>query len=907
MFKRLILFCLLSGIVCMIYGQEANVSALNPDSISATGVSGAADSVLPVVADTVNEEPGEVPVVSYSLTPKKYEIADIKVTGVKNYEDFVLIGFSGLSVGDKVSIPGDEITNAVKRFWKHGLFSDVKILATKMTDDKVWLEIRLQQRPRISEVKYSGIKKGEREDLEAKVGLLKGSQITPNLLDRAKIVIKKYFDEKGFSTAEVHITQQDDLSNEGMVILHLDIDKNEKTKIHEIIIEGNGQLSDYDFKKALKKTNEGFSLTKHFRLSWRKLFSTKKYVPDNYQADLKNVIDKYTELGYRDARIVSDSVWNYDEKHVSIKINVEEGEKYYLRNISWVGNTQYPTDGPYGLANVLNMKAGDVYNLKKLNERLQMDDDAVANVYYNNGYIFFGVDPVEVNVEKDSVDLEIRITEGPQATINKVIINGNDRLYEDVIRRELRTKPGELFSKEALQRSARELAQMGHFDPETMGLEPIPNPENGTVDIQYNLTSKANDQIEFSAGWGQTGVIGRLSLKFTNFSMKNFLNPSSYKGIIPQGEGQTLTLSGQTNAQYYQSYSVSFFDPWFGGKRPNSLSVSAFFMKQTGMNSNYYSNYMNSMYNYGYGYNNSYGSNYYDYSAAYDPDKSFKMVGVSLGFGKRLSWPDDFFQFMAELSYQRYMLKNWEYFIVSNGNCNSISLGLTLSRSSIDNPLYTRRGSQFSASVNLTPPFSLWEDKSDYEGKAKNDGSKYKWIEYHKWKFKGKLFLPLLSPEAFKRTPVLMSRVEYGFVGYYNKNKISPFETFYMGGDGMTGYSSQYATETIGLRGYNNGSLTPYGREGYAYSRLAMELRYPFLLEPTSTIYGLVFAEAGNAWTEIKDFSPYDLKRSAGVGVRIFLPMIGMMGIDWAYGFDKVFNTRRYSGSQFHFILGQEF
>ena len=889
MYNKLILFCLLTGFSYALRAQEAN------DSVSTSSIVNKGDTVV----SSMDDEPGEVPVISYSLSARKYEIADIKVSGAPDYDDYLLTGLADLSIGDKISVPGDEITAAVKRFWRHGLFSDVKIIATKVTQDKVWLEIQLKQRPRVSEVRFSGIKKGEREDLEAKVGLMKGSQITPNLIDRAKIVIKKYFDEKGFSTATVNITEQEDLSNKKMVILLIDIDKNEKTKIERITIEGNQYLSTNDIKKVMKKTNEGFNLKERFMLSWRKLFSTKKYVPDNYKEDLHNIINKYNELGYRDARIVSDSVWNFSEKKVSILLKIEEGEKYYLRDIKWVGNTQYPTDQ---LSYYLNMKSGDVYNQKKLDERLQTDDDAVANIYYNNGYIFFGADPVEINIEKDSIDLEIRIQEGPQASINKVIINGNDRLYEDVIRRELRTKPGELFSKEALMRSARELAQMGHFDPENLDIQPLPDAESGTVDIQYNLASKANDQVEFSAGWGQTGVIGRISLKFTNFSIKNLLNPSSYKGILPQGEGQTLTLSGQTNGRYYQSYSVSFLDPWFGGKRPNSLSVGAYYMKQTGVNTNYYNSYYNP---YSYYNNNSYYDN--DYSMAYDDSKSFQMIGLSVGYGKRLNWPDDYFQFMAELSYQRYMLKNWQYFIITDGNCNNISLGLTLSRSSIDNPLYTRSGSQFSLSVNATPPFSLWENSNKYEGKADNDGSKYTWIEYHKWKFKGKLFMPLANTATVKRTPVLMSRIEYGFVGHYNSKKKSPFETFYMGGDGMTGYSSTYATETIGLRGYNNGSLTPYGNEGYAYSRLAMELRYPFLLEPTSTIYGLVFAEAGNSWNDIKAFSPFDLKRSAGVGVRIFLPMIGMMGIDWAYGFDKVFGSRTYGGGQFHFILGQEF
>lgn len=877
MYKKIFLFCLISNIVCLVYAQEKT------------------DSVQSV---SFQEEPGEAPVVSYSMSPKEYEIAGIKVTGAENYEDFVLIGFSGLSVGEKIKVPGDEITGAVKRFWKHGLFSDVKILATKMEEDKVWLEIQLKARSKISEINYTGVKKGEREDLEAKIGLVKGNQITPNLMDRAKIVIKKYFDEKGFSNAEIDVRQRDDLSNPGMVILDVNVNKNEKVKIHEIEIRGNENISDYELKTVMKKTNEGFDLSKRFRLSWRKLFSTKKYIRSNYEEDLNRIIEKYNEKGYRDAQIVKDSVVSYDDKHVSIYFTLDEGEKYYLRDVRWVGNTQYPTDYLHA---VLNMNSGEVYNQKKLGQRLQQDDDAVANVYYNNGYIFFGIDPVEVNVENDSIDLEIRITEGPQATINRVVINGNDRLYEDIIRRELRTKPGELFSKEALMRSAREIAQMGHFDPEHMDIKPVPNAENGTVDIQYNLASKANDQVEFSAGWGQTGVIGRLSLKFSNFSLKNLLHPSTYKGVIPQGEGQTLTLSGQTNGRFYQSYSISFLDPWFGGKRPNSLSFSAFYMKQTGVQSSFYNNYLSSSYYYGY------GNNYYDYSYAYDPDKSFRMLGFSLGYGKRLNWPDDYFSFMAALSYQRYMLKNWgQYFIISDGNCNNVNLSLTLSRSSIDNPLYTRRGSQFSLSVAATPPFSLW-DGVDYASMDYRDGNKYKWIEYHKWKFLGKIFVPLTNPDV-KRTPVLMSRMEYGFVGHYTPSKISPFETFYMGGSGMSGYSNTYATETIALRGYDDGSLTPQGYEGYAYSRLAFELRYPFLLEPTSTIYGLAFIEAGNAWNDIKAFSPYDLKRSAGVGVRIFLPMIGMMGIDWGYGFDK---SNPYSagrnGSWIGFVLGQEF
>lgn len=867
------------------------------------------------------EKPADLPVISYSLTPKKYKIADIKVTGVKNYDDFVLIGFSGLSVGDEISVPGDEVTAAVKAFWKHGLFSDVKILANKIEGDSIWLEYQLKQRPRISEVNYHGIKKGEREDLEAKLGLKKGFQITPNVLDRAKILIEKFFDGKGFKNVDVNIQQKDDMAHEGEVILDIYIDKNEKTKIHRIYFEGNNALTARQLKKAMKKTNEKFSLFNDWKSSILEMFSTKKFTTEEYENDKNNLISKYNEYGYRDAVLLADSVVNFNEKKVDIFLKVDEGEKYYLKDIRFVGNTKYSTD--YLMA-VLGMKPGEVYNQKKLNDRLSMDEDAVSNIYFNNGYLFFNADPVEVEVENDSIALEIRIQEGPQATINRVIINGNDRLYEDIVRRELRTKPGKLFSREDLMRSVREIAQMGHFDPENMNPRPIPDPENGTVDIEYNLVSKANDQIEFSAGWGQTGVIGKLSLKFTNFSMKNFLNPKSYKGIIPQGEGQTLTLSGQTNGRYYQAYSISFLDPWFGGKRPNTLSISAYFSKQTDISTSYLSN-MYSGYNpYYYGgypyyggyygsYYNNYYNNYYNsgsYELALNPDKSIMMFGLAAGYGKRLNWPDDFFQFMVTLNYQVYKMHDWDYFLVNNGTCHNVNLELLLQRNSIDNPLYTRSGSQFSFSVAATPPFSLFDNK-DYASMSDQDPDKFKMIEYHKWKFKAKVFSPL-APVSVKHTPVLMTRAEFGFLGTYNKHKRSPFETFYMGGDGMTGYSSTYATETIGLRGYENGSIAGnggYSSYGLAYTRLSMELRYPFILEPSSTIYGLVFAEAGNAWTDMSNYNPFDLKRSAGVGVRIFLPMIGLMGIDWAYGFDEANygSGGKRSGSNFHFIIGQEF
>ncbi len=840
------------------------------------------------------------PTVIYSQHPKTYEIADIKVTGADNYEDYIIIGYSGLSKGQRVEIPGDAITNAVKRFWRQGLFSDVSILWTKAYGDQAWIEIKLTPQPRISQINYNGIKKGEREDLEARLGLAKGQQITPNIIDRAEMIIKKYFDEKGFKNAEVQLVQHEDLSRKNEVILDINIDKNEKIKVHKIYFTGNKTLSDFKLKWAMKKTSE--------RLYIPTIFKQKKFVESEFKEDLQILTEKYNENGYRDAYVVCDSIVPYGKNEVDLYISIDEGNQYHIRNIRWIGNTIYPSDV---LSAYLGMNPGDVYNQKLLNKRINEDDDAVSNLYMDKGYLFFNLVPLETNIANDSIDLEMSISEGPQARINKVIINGNDRLYEHVIRRELRTKPGELFNKSDLMRSAREIAQTGHFDPESMDIQPKPNPENGTVDIELNLTSKSNDQIEFSAGWGQTGIIGKLSLKFTNFSMRNLFNPKSYKGIIPQGDGQTFTISAQTNARYYQAYSISFFDPWFGGKRPNSFSVSAYYSMQTGIESSFYNNNYYNPYYYGYGsYGNSYYNDYYQsaYQNALDPSKSLQMAGINFSFGKRLSWPDDYFTFMVDLGYQAYILEDWDYlYYMNTGVSHSITLGATLGRSSIDNPIFTRRGSQFSLSVQLTPPYSAF-DGVDYEALSKQntEASKqemYRWIEYYKIKFKSRTYTPLTSPEN-QYTLVLMTRADFGLLGSYDPYKKSPFETFYVGGDGMTG-SYTYATETIGLRGYDNGSFTPYGYEGYAYARLSVELHFPFLLQPSTTIYGLAFAEAGNAWTDIKDFNPFNLKRSAGVGVRVYLPMIGLLGIDWAYGFDKVFGTR--GGSHFHFILGQEF
>lgn len=843
------------------------------------------------------------PDISYAGTGRDVVVGGIAVSGVEGYEDYVLTGISGLAVGQRITVPGSDITDAVKRYWKHGLFSKVAIAADSIVGDKIYLHIYLAVRPRVSTINYIGLKKSEREDMDNKLGLLKGMQVTPNALDRAKILAKKYFDDKGYKNADIEIVQRDDVANKNQVILDIMVDKKEKIKVHKITIDGNEKISDkklkgnFFSKGAFAKIHEAGKLAN--------IFKSKKYTPERWKDDKNNLISKYNEYGYFDASILSDSVTNYDSKHVDVYVKVHEGKQYFLRNITWVGNTVYTTDH---LNAILGMKRGDVYNMKLMNKRLVTDDDAAANLYYNNGYVFSRIEPVEVNIDGDSIDVEMRVTEGPQAYLSHVRINGNDRLYENVVRRELHTKPGDLFSREALMRTARELGSMGHFDAEHVAPDVKPNPEDGTVDVNWNLVQKSNDQIEFSLGWGQTGVIGRVGLKLNNFSMRNlFRKNSERRGVLPVGDGEVLSLGVQANT-YYQSYNVSYSTNWFGGKRPVQFSVGAYWSKYSDVSSNYYNTaLMRRYYDYTYGY----GSNYYNnYESYVDPDKYMKLLGLSLGWGKRLRWPDDYFTLSLQLAYQRYTMKNWGYFLMSNGSANNLNLTLSLNRTSTDNPLFPRRGSEFSASVTVTPPWSSW-DKKDYANLANNQYSptynaeqqeKYRWVEYHKWKFKSKTYTAL---SGGSKCFVLMTRVELGLLGSYNKYKKSPFETFYMGGDGMSGYSSNYATETIGLRGYENGALTPsVSSQGYAYDRFSLELRYPFLLGNT-TIYGLGFLEAGNAWQEASKFNPFDMKRSAGLGVRIFLPMVGLMGIDWAYGFDKVFGTK--GGSQFHFILGQEF
>ncbi len=884
---------LLAWCVCLtLYAEPADSLVVAADSVAV------ADSLVTDTAMLLQPEQimENVPEVEYSLSRQTYEIAGITVSGADNYEDFVIIGFSGLAVGDKIEVPGDQITKSLKRFWKQGLFSDVKIKATKMEAGKVWLEIALTPRPRVSDVAYNGLKKSEKDDLEVKVGIAKGNQMTPNLRDRAKTVIKKYLAEKGFHNAEVQVVEFPDRDKPNYVKVIINVDKKVKTKVAKIYITGNEALTHTQINRAMKKTNDNHITN---------LFRTKKFVTEEYEKDKEAVIAKYNEIGYRDAHIVADSVVPNpeDPTRVDIYMTISEGDKYYVRNITWVGNTIYP----YELLDAtLGIKKGDTYNLKLLNERLQEDDDAVAKLYNDRGYLFFNVQPIEVAVENDSIDFEMRMFEGKPATINRINIVGNTRVYEHVVRRELYTKPGQLYSQSDIMRSLRELAQMGHFDQEKLVPDIQPNPEDGTVDITYQLQTKSSDQIEFSLGWGATGLIGSLGLKFTNFAIQNIFNKKAYRHIVPQGEGQTFSINARTNGVYYTQVGLSFMEPWLGGKRPNMLSASVYFVSQTGYSNRYYQAYQNLYNTYSNYYYYSGNSNYYQQlqESEADPDKYQRIFGVTLGYGKRLRWPDDYFQFYGELGYQMYMMKNWPYLLISDGFSHSLTLNLQLSRSSIDNPIYTRRGSYFSLGLKITPPWSLFYPNKDYAAMDNND--KYHLIEYHKWKFTAKVFTPLSRDSKL----VLMTRAEFGYLGHFNKDLKSPFETFYMGGDGMSA-STTYATDYVGMRGYSSGSLTPYdpatGRNmGYLYNKFTMELRYPIMLQQSANIWVLGFLEAGNCFADIRDYNPFDLKRSAGVGVRVFLPMFGLLGVDWGWGFDKINGSSQYGGSQFHFVLGQE-
>ncbi len=864
----------------------------------------------------------------YYSSPKDYRIADIQVSGIRYLDKTVLIQLSGLKVGQEITVPGDGITTAIKKLWQQGLFSDVKVNATKIVRDEIWIDIYLQERPRLADVNFYGVSKSEKEDITKKVLLLRGSQITDHMVNSAERTIKGIFTEKGFLNTEVNVVQRDDTTQNNSLVLDIYIDKKEKVKVNNIEIDGNEALSDNDLERAMKKTNEK---------AIRNFFRTKKFLESEYKTDKVNMVNKYNEKGYRDAVIVADSISQVEvgrkqKPRVNLDLEVEEGNKYYFGDIRWVGNTVYPSDY---LSTRLGIKKGDVFNQKILDKRLFDNDEGLNNVYLDQGYLFFNLEPIEVNIYSDTIDYEMRIYEGKQATINEVRIVGNTKTHEHVARRELRTYPGDLFSKTLLMRSYRELAQLGHFDPEAIKPDVQPHPEDGTVDIEYQLQEKANDQIELSGGWGAGMFVGSVGLKFANFSVRNTFNKEAWRPL-PTGDGQTLSVRYQTSGRYYRTVSLSFIEPWLGGKKPNSFSVSLSHSRINYSANKYYqsyspygSSYGYSPYGSSYGYSpyssyggyspygyGGYGSGYPSYSYNYssensntDDDQIWETTALALGYGYRLSWPDDYFTVYHEVSLEHYNLRNmgsYFYFLADedgqvNGTFNNFSFKTVFGRSSVDNPLYSRNGSSFSLSLKLTPPFSVFSGK-DYSDPNLSNADKFKWIEYHKWLLKGQVFSPLSKNTNL----VLRTAFEMGFLGYYNSNLQSPFEGFIVGGSGMSGYNI-YGTDYIALRGYKDYALSP-NNGSKMYSKFTMELRYPITLKPSATIYALTFLEAGNTSNTFQTYNPFKLQRSAGVGVRIFLPMFGLMGIDWGYGFDPVpGRTSDYWGSQFHFVIGQQF
>jgi len=802
--------------------------------------------------------------------PKEYVIADVTVSGIEFIQKEVLVSLSGLKKGNTITLPGDQVTDVLKKFWSQGLFSDAMISATQIRNDSVWIDIYLTERPRMSRLKIVGIGKSEITDIQEKINLRTGQQVTADIMDNTKRIIRDHFKEKGFLNAEATINLKDDTIRVNMVQMEIVVDKKDRVKIDEIYFTGVSAFKESVLRRKMKDT-------KKVNIN---IFKASKLVSESFKEDKKNLVAFYNENGYRDAKVLSDSVAFLEgsKNRLNLYVNIEEGNKYYFGDIKWIGNTKYPSEI---LNYQLGIEKGDVFDQSVRDERLFIDEDAVNGIYLDNGYLFFQLTPVEVSVEDDTIDFEMRIYEGEIATINKVIISGNDRTNEHVVRRELRTLPGDKFSKAELIRTVRELANLGHFDPEQIEPNPIPNQADGTVDIEYKLVERATDQLEVSGGYGGGMLVGTVGIRFSNFAASRLFDPKAWRPV-PSGDGQTFSVRAQTNGRVYQSYNFSFIEPWFGGKKPNSFSLSGYYSK---MNRNPYAFY--------------YGGNKDDLK-----DEYYSVIGASIGIGRRLSWPDDFFTLYNAFSYQRYKVKDYEgLFLVDNGHFNNFSFTTTIGRNSQTQMIYPRGGSNISLSLQITPPYSLFNPGRDYINI--DDEDKYKWVEYHRWMFKADWFHAMLGDL------VLMARMQYGYLGHYNDDiGPSPFEGFDLGGDGLSGYNL-YGRETIAQRGYPNRSLTPLdangNKSGNVYTKYTLELRYPVSLNPSATIFVLTFLEAGNAWYSIDQFNPFNAKRAAGVGVRAFLPMFGLLGVDWGWGFDDYPGSTGISGSQFHFTMGQQF
>lgn len=805
--------------------------------------------------------------------PANYIVGGVDVEGVKYLNKDQIIALTGLKVGQKVKVPSDELTAVVKRVWLQRYFEDVALSIDSLvpTRDTAYFKLTLTERPRVSKWSFLGVKSGERSDLQEKLSLRRGAELSEYGIKTNVGIIKSYYKEKGFQNCEVDVIQERDTVIKNAVRVTFDVKKGAKVKIKLIEFEGVHNVKEGKLVKAMKNTRD---------MRFRNFFSSKKFKEKEYENDKRAMIEAFNEAGFRDAKIISDSMYYIEPNRLAIKFKIDEGKRYYFRNITWTGNSLYTEEE---LNNVLMIKKGDIYDVVNMNKRLNGDPKKqfmdVGTMYRDLGYLFFNVIPVELNIVGDSVDVEMRMIEGKPATFNNIIVSGNTITNEKIVRRQIFTKPGYLYSQSMFERSIREISSMGHFDPEhamdpSKGYTLIPNQMTNTVDVAYNVLEKPNSQLELSGGWGGYSFVGTVGVSFNNFSVKRMFDKGAWRPV-PLGDAQVLSLRFQTNGTYYTAASVSFMEPWLFGKKPTSFSLSGYYTRQT--------------------------NSYYFYQ---NPDEYFEVYGVAASLGSRLKWPDNYFVLYHELSWQAYNLHDWGYnFLFSTGQSNNFSYKATLSRNSTDQQVFPRQGSDFTFSVQLTPPYSLFRDPNlDYN--SMSDQERYRWIEYHKWTFKGALYTKIVGDL------ILMARAQFGYLGSYNKKwGYSPFEGYQVGGDGMSGYNT-YGSEIIALRGYENYSLTPVNEDGvysgHIYDKFTLELRYPLVLQPSSTIFALLFLEGGNCWDKIEKFNPFEIKRSAGVGLRVMLPMVGLLGIDWGWGFDPILNKER-SGSQFHFVIGQQF
>lgn len=804
--------------------------------------------------------------------PQEYEIGGITVSGTVTTDPNAVKLFTGLLVGDKITVPGDRISRAIRNLWEQKLFSDIRIEAAEIRGRTIFLHIVVVERPRLKGTRYNGISKSESDKIREEVRLTSGQQVNEALITSTQHTIKRYFADKGYLSTKVRITELPDTSG-AWVSLQVDVTKGERVKIQDVIFHGNSAIDDGKLRKTMKKTR---------RKRWYGFFGSSKYLASEYRTDKNNVLDLYNEKGYRNAAIVKDTMYFVSDDRVKVEITLDEGPQFHFRNITWTGNVKYRSSR---LDSILNISKGDVYNKKLLDSRLYMNPAGrdISSLYMDDGYLGFYPDPVEILADGDSIDLDIRIREGKQYRIRNVIILGNTKTNEHVVRREIRTKPGELFNRSDVIRTQRELANLGYFNPETLGVNPVQDPRTGTVDLEFTVEEKPSDRLELSGGWGAGSLVLSLGLSFTNFSMRNMFNGKAWTPL-PSGDGQTLSLRAQTNGSFFQSYSMSFVEPWMGGRKPNALSFSVYHSVQT----NGASKYINTV-------------------NGKEPNplrQSLLITGASVGLGKRLTWPDDYFILRQTVAYQLYDLNNYRsgqvVFSFDNGQSNVLSYTLQFSRNSVDQPFFARSGSNISFSVKATPPYSLFDQNRDYAELPPEE--LYKWVEFHKWKFTTQWFNKL-TPSKTGHNLVLMARAGFGFLGYYNPDiGDSPFERFYLGGAAITGFQLD-GREIVGLRGYDDFSLSPT-TGNFFITKYTTELRFPVSLNPSATIYTLAFLEAGNTWREADQFNPFNLYRSAGIGLRLFLPMFGPMGLDYGWRFDDVPTSPNMAKSQFHFTIG---